>query len=262
MEIAHVFSSQQQKHDEHNDQCCRRQRLDNWQQNIKCGYNMTLHRRCGNDRNLCRSVIPADLHLHRNVAIKVLLAEFNLDQQAVQRFQNEVRMLSEVQHTNVANLLDSGVCGNTRFIVMGLLRYCRRLCEKVLKSDTLTLLICCRISTPCCRAKFTTLQFIRRSLLQDDFRTQLANVHKDLKFVASSGGIGIFEICDQLANTCAYQPGVTARAELYPIESLQNDTTLQLAAKPLSPETEAQSGTYAYPFSAHRDRRRSCDFRL
>ncbi|MCA9034303.1 MAG: protein kinase [Planctomycetaceae bacterium] len=54
----------------------------------------------------------------RKVAIKVLPAEFNLDQQAVQRFQKEMRMLSEVQHPNVANLLDSGVFGDTRFIVM------------------------------------------------------------------------------------------------------------------------------------------------
>ena len=64
--------------------------------------------------------LAEDLHLHRSVAIKVLPPEFNLDQQAVQRFQKEVRMLSEVQHPNVANLLDSGVRGNTRFIVMEL----------------------------------------------------------------------------------------------------------------------------------------------
>jgi serine/threonine protein kinase/class 3 adenylate cyclase len=75
----------------------------------------------------------------------------------------------------------------------------------------------------------------------DDCRTQLAAAQKDLKFVASSGGIAIFEICDHLANTCDHQPGVTANADLSPIDSLQNDTTLQLAAKPLSPETEAQS---------------------
>lgn len=75
----------------------------------------------------------------------------------------------------------------------------------------------------------------------DDCRTQLAAAHKDLKIIPSSGGIGIFEICDHLANTFDHQPGVTANADLYPIDSLQNDTTLQLAAKPLSPETEAQS---------------------
>ena len=74
----------------------------------------------------------------------------------------------------------------------------------------------------------------------DDCRTQLAAAQKDLKFVASSGGIGIFEICAHLANTCDNQPGVTANADLSLIDSLQNDTTLQLAAKPLSPETEAQ----------------------
>ena len=52
------------------------------------------------------------------VAIKVLPAESSLDQQAIHRFQKEMRMLSEVQHPNVANLLDSGVFENTRFIVM------------------------------------------------------------------------------------------------------------------------------------------------
>lgn len=61
-----------------------------------------------------------DRQTHSRVAVKVLPAEFNPDAQAVQRFQKESRLLAEVQHANVANLLDSGIIGNTRYLVMEL----------------------------------------------------------------------------------------------------------------------------------------------
>ena len=61
-----------------------------------------------------------DTQTHSKVAVKVLPAELNPDAQAVQRFQKETRLLAEVQHANVANLLDSGIIGNTRYLVMEL----------------------------------------------------------------------------------------------------------------------------------------------
>ena len=61
-----------------------------------------------------------DTQNHSRVAVKVLPAELNPDAQTVQRFQKESRLLAEVQHANVANLLDSGIAGNTRYLVMEL----------------------------------------------------------------------------------------------------------------------------------------------
>jgi serine/threonine protein kinase len=61
-----------------------------------------------------------DMQTHARVAVKVLPAELNPDAQTVQRFQKESRLLAEVQHANVANLLDSGIIGNTRYLVMEL----------------------------------------------------------------------------------------------------------------------------------------------
>ena len=61
-----------------------------------------------------------DTQTHSKVAVKVLPAELNPDAQAVQRFQKESRLLAEVQHANVANLLDSGIVRNTRYLVMEL----------------------------------------------------------------------------------------------------------------------------------------------
>lgn len=61
-----------------------------------------------------------DTQTHSKVAVKVLPSELNPDAEAVQRFQKESRLLAEVQHANVANLLDSGIIGNTRYLVMEL----------------------------------------------------------------------------------------------------------------------------------------------
>lgn len=56
----------------------------------------------------------------RRVAIKILSLEFTADEQAIQRFRKETRLLSEVRHPNVANLLDTGVVGGIQFLVMEL----------------------------------------------------------------------------------------------------------------------------------------------
>lgn len=61
-----------------------------------------------------------DLQTGHQVAVKVLPLESHPDQFTIQRFQKEARLLSEVQHTNVANLIDSGVHNQTRFLVMEL----------------------------------------------------------------------------------------------------------------------------------------------
>lgn len=55
-----------------------------------------------------------------NVAVKVLPPEMIPNQDAVQRFQKETRLLAEVRHPHVANLLDVGRHGETCYLVMEL----------------------------------------------------------------------------------------------------------------------------------------------
>jgi len=61
-----------------------------------------------------------DRETQTRVAIKVLSSEYGFDQLAEQRFQKEARLLAEVQHPNVANLLDLGIHEQTRYLVMEL----------------------------------------------------------------------------------------------------------------------------------------------
>lgn len=64
--------------------------------------------------------LAEDLSSGDRVAIKVLPPELMPDQQAVQRFQKESRLLAEVRHPHVANLIDVGSHDKTCFLVMEL----------------------------------------------------------------------------------------------------------------------------------------------
>jgi hypothetical protein len=52
------------------------------------------------------------------VAVKALSREATPDEQAIRRFQKEARLLSEVRHPNVTNLLEVGEVNGTCFLVM------------------------------------------------------------------------------------------------------------------------------------------------
>lgn len=61
-----------------------------------------------------------DLEATQRVAVKVLPSEAVADKSAIQRFRKEARLLAEVRHPHVANLIDAGNCGSTCFLVMEL----------------------------------------------------------------------------------------------------------------------------------------------
>lgn len=61
-----------------------------------------------------------DRNSQQRVAIKVLSGECGLDPSASKRFQKEARLLSEVRHPNVANLLEIGTHHQIQFLVMEL----------------------------------------------------------------------------------------------------------------------------------------------
>lgn len=62
-----------------------------------------------------------DPHLGREVAIKVLAANFVSNEHAVERFQREAKAISTLNHPNVCMLFDIGCETNTHYIVMELL---------------------------------------------------------------------------------------------------------------------------------------------
>ena len=59
-----------------------------------------------------------DLRTGHNVAVKVLRPEFNEDAEFVSRFQREAEAASKMTHHNIVNLLDVGMDGDNRYLVM------------------------------------------------------------------------------------------------------------------------------------------------
>ena len=59
-----------------------------------------------------------DLRTGHNVAVKVLRPEFNEDAEFIGRFQREAEAASKMTHHNIVNLLDVGMDGENRYLVM------------------------------------------------------------------------------------------------------------------------------------------------
>lgn len=59
-----------------------------------------------------------DQRTGHNVAVKVLRPEFNQDAEFVGRFQREAEAASKMTHHNIVNLLDVGMDGENRYLVM------------------------------------------------------------------------------------------------------------------------------------------------
>ena len=59
-----------------------------------------------------------DQRTGHNVAVKVLRPEFNQDVEFVSRFQREAEAASKMTHHNIVNLLDVGMDGENRYLVM------------------------------------------------------------------------------------------------------------------------------------------------
>lgn len=59
-----------------------------------------------------------DMNTGHNVAVKVLRPEYSRDVEFVSRFQREAEAASKMTHHNIVNLLDVGMDGDERFLVM------------------------------------------------------------------------------------------------------------------------------------------------
>ena len=60
----------------------------------------------------------SDVQENRTVAIKVLRAEYESDMEFVRRFSREAEAAAKMAHENIVNLLDVGIEGEMRYIVM------------------------------------------------------------------------------------------------------------------------------------------------
>lgn len=59
-----------------------------------------------------------DIRTGHNVAVKILKSEYNSDKEFLERFQREARAASLMNHHNLVNLLDVGVEGEFRYLVL------------------------------------------------------------------------------------------------------------------------------------------------
>ena len=59
-----------------------------------------------------------DMRTGHNVAVKVLRPEYNEDREFISRFQREAEAASKMTHHNIVNLLDVGMDGDNRYLVM------------------------------------------------------------------------------------------------------------------------------------------------
>ncbi|PQO26366.1 hypothetical protein C5Y96_20220 [Blastopirellula marina] len=99
-------------------------------------------------------------------AIKTLPADATMDEQTQQRFQKEIRLLSEVHHPNVANLVDIGQQGRTSYLVM----------ELVEGADLKYVL-----ENHGCLPERMALQIIREVCIGVEAAHQNGIIHRDLK---------------------------------------------------------------------------------
>src|SRR5579864_6843093 len=62
-----------------------------------------------------------DAKLKRDVAIKILPAEFSRDPDRLGRFQREAELLAQLSHPNIAAIYDLQVANDSRFLVLELI---------------------------------------------------------------------------------------------------------------------------------------------
>ena len=63
-----------------------------------------------------------DRNTGHSVAVKLLKPEFNRDAEFVSRFQREAEAASKMTHHNIVNLLDVGMDGGNRYLIMEYVR--------------------------------------------------------------------------------------------------------------------------------------------
>ena len=126
-----------------------------------------------------------DLRTGHNVAVKVLRPEFNEDAEFVSRFQREAEAASKMTHHNIVNLLDVGMDGENRYLVMEYVQG-KTLKEVIQERGRLSAPLSCQIAI---RILSALEHAHRNGIVHRDIKPQNILVHEDGHIKVADFGI-------------------------------------------------------------------------
>lgn len=116
-----------------------------------------------------------DLRTGHNVAVKVLRPELNADGEFISRFQREAEAASKMTHHNIVNLLDVGMDGENRYLVMEYVQG-KTLKEVIQERGRLSAPLACQIAI---RILSALEHAHRNGIIHRDIKPQNILVHSD-----------------------------------------------------------------------------------
>lgn len=126
-----------------------------------------------------------DLRTGHNVAVKVLRPEFNEDAEFISRFQREAEAASKMTHHNIVNLLDVGMDGENRYLVMEYVQG-KTLKEVIQERGKLSAPLACQIAI---RILSALEHAHRNGIVHRDIKPQNILVHADGHIKVADFGI-------------------------------------------------------------------------
>lgn len=126
-----------------------------------------------------------DLRTGHNVAVKVLRPEFNEDSEFISRFQREAEAASKMTHHNIVNLLDVGMDGDNRYLVMEYVQG-KTLKEVIQERGKLSAPLACQIAI---RILSALEHAHRNGIVHRDIKPQNILVHADGHIKVADFGI-------------------------------------------------------------------------
>ena len=126
-----------------------------------------------------------DLRAGHNVAVKVLRPEFNEDSEFISRFQREAEAASKMTHHNIVNLLDVGMDGENRYLVMEYVQG-KTLKEVIQERGRLSAPLACQITI---RILSALEHAHRNGIVHRDIKPQNILVHADGHIKVADFGI-------------------------------------------------------------------------
>ena len=126
-----------------------------------------------------------DLRTGHNVAVKVLRPEFNEDAEFVSRFQREADAASKMTHHNIVNLLDVGMDGDNRYLVMDYVQG-KTLKEVIQERGRISAPLACQITI---RILSALEHAHRNGIVHRDIKPQNILVHADGHIKVADFGI-------------------------------------------------------------------------
>ena len=126
-----------------------------------------------------------DMRTGHNVAVKVLRPEFNEDAEFIGRFQREAEAASKMTHHNIVNLLDVGMDGENRYLVMEYVQG-KTLKEVIQERGRITAPLACQITI---RILSALEHAHRNGIVHRDIKPQNILVHADGHIKVADFGI-------------------------------------------------------------------------